>query len=51
MSECCLIVASVLFVRHVVAAVHDHQGKCVMESISGTVHVVFEECTQAAWLY
>jgi transposase len=50
----------------VVTAVHNHQGKCVMESIietkaqtirdfiksiSGTVHVVFEEGTQAAWLY
>ncbi len=50
----------------VVTAVHNHQGKCMMESIietkaqtirdfiksiSGTVHVVFEEGTQAAWLY
>jgi transposase len=50
----------------VVTAVHNNQGKCVMESIietkaqtirdfiksiSGTVHVAFEEGTQAAWLY
>ena len=50
----------------IVTAVHNHQGKCVMESIietkaqtirdfiksiSGTVHVVFEEGAQAAWLY
>lgn len=50
----------------VVTAVHNHQGKCVMESIietkaqtirdfiksiSGTAHVAFEEGTQASWLY
>ncbi|MGE5445314.1 MAG: hypothetical protein ACM3SR_12060 [Ignavibacteriales bacterium] len=50
----------------IVTAVHNHQGKCVMESIietksqtirdfiksiRGTVHIVFEEGTQAAWLY
>jgi len=50
----------------IVTAVHNHQGKCVMESIietkaqtirdfiksiSGTVHVVLEEVVQAAWLY
>ncbi|MGE5444221.1 MAG: hypothetical protein ACM3SR_06390, partial [Ignavibacteriales bacterium] len=50
----------------VVTAVHNHQGKCVIESIietktqtirdfiksiSGTAHVAFEEGTQAAWLY
>lgn len=50
----------------IVAAVHNHQGKCVMESIietkgetildfirsiSGSVQVAFEEGTQAAWLY
>jgi transposase len=50
----------------VVTAIHNRQGKCVMESIietkaqtirdfiksiSGTVHVVFEEGAQAAWLY
>jgi transposase len=50
----------------VVTAVHNHQGKCMMESIietkaqtirdfiksiCGTVHVVFEEGAQAAWLY
>ena len=49
-----------------VAAVHDEQGKSVMESIlateaeairdflkglRGTIHVTFEEGTQAAWLY
>lgn len=49
-----------------VVAVHNHLGKCVMESIietkaqairdfirsiSGTVHVAFEEGAQAAWLY
>ena len=49
-----------------VAAVHDAQGKSVMESIlateaegirdflkglRGTIHVTFEEGTQAAWLY
>jgi transposase len=48
------------------AAVHDEKGKAVMESIlkteaeairdflkglSGTVHVTFEEGTQAGWLY
>jgi hypothetical protein len=47
----------------IVTAVHNHQGKCVIESIietnsqtigdfiksiSGTVHVAFEEGTQAA---
>lgn len=50
----------------IVTAVHNHQGKCVMESIietkaqtirdfiksiSGTVHVVLEEGAQAACLY
>jgi transposase len=50
----------------IVTAVHNHQGKCVMESIietkaqtirdfiksiSGTVHVAFEEGAQASWLY
>jgi transposase len=50
----------------IVTAVHNHQGKCVIESIietkaqtirdfiksiSGTVHIVFEEGAQAAWLY
>lgn len=50
----------------VVAAVHDSDGSCVMQSIiqtradairafinglSGTVHVAFEEGTHAAWLY
>jgi transposase len=49
-----------------VSAVHNCQGKCVMESIletkaeairdfiqglTGTVHVTFEEGTQATWLY
>ena len=49
-----------------VAAVHDEQGKSMMESIlateaegirdflkglRGTIHVTFEEGTQAAWLY
>jgi transposase len=49
-----------------VAAVHNEKGRCVMESIletkreaiqtflqavRGTVHVTFEEGTQAAWLY
>jgi transposase len=49
-----------------VSAVHNGQGKCVMESIletkadalrdffrglTGTVHVTFEEGTHAAWLY
>jgi hypothetical protein len=50
----------------IVRAVYNHQGKCVMEllietkaqiiggfieSISGTVNVVFGEDAQAAWLY
>lgn len=50
----------------IVTAVHNHQGKYVMESIietkaqtirdfiksiSGTAHVAFEEGTQASWLY
>jgi len=49
-----------------VSAVHDCQGKCVMESIletraytlrdflrglKGNLHVTFEEGTHAAWLY
>lgn len=49
-----------------VSAVHNSQGKCVMESVletkadalrdflrglKGTLHVTFEEGTQAAWLY
>jgi len=48
------------------AAVHDEKGKAVMESLlkteaeairdfvkglSGTIHVTFEEGTQAGWLY
>ena len=50
----------------VVCAVHNHEGKCVARSIietkaetvrdflrglSGTIHVSFEEGTQAQWLY
>src|ERR1043165_9750767 len=50
----------------IVCAVHDPQGKCVVRSIietkaeavrdflrglSGTLHVTFEEGTQAHWLY